>query len=88
MKLGTRKTKKWVNLVSKYGTIGLEMGICVFLGVIIGAYLDKFLHTSPWMTLLFTLFGLIAGFKSLYKLARELMQKEAEEAKRAGKDKS
>ena len=68
--------KKWVDLVSRYGTIGLEMGICVFLGVLFGAYLDKFFHTKPWLTILFTLFGLVAGFKSLFKLARELMQQE------------
>ena len=68
--------KKWVDLVSRYGTIGLEMGICVFLGVLFGAYLDKFFHTEPWLTILFTLFGLVAGFKSLFKLARELMQQE------------
>lgn len=82
MKLGTPKTRKWVNLVSKYGTIGLEMGICVFLGVVFGAYLDKIFHTAPWLTVIFTLFGLVAGFKSLYKLAHELMQREEEEAKR------
>ncbi len=82
MKLGTPKTKKWVDLVSKYGTIGLEMGICVFLGVVFGAYLDKIFHTQPWLTLIFTLFGIVAGFKSLYKLAHDLMKREAEEAKR------
>lgn len=76
MNLKTPKAKKWVDLVSRYGTIGLEMGICVFLGVLSGAYLDKFFHTEPWLTILFTLFGLVAGFKSLFKLARELMQEE------------
>ncbi len=81
MRFGSPKTKKWIDLVSKYGTIGLEMGICVFLGVVIGAYLDKFLHTEPWLTILFTLFGIIAGFKSLYKLAHDLMKREAEEAR-------
>jgi len=70
------KAKKWVRLVSKYGTIGLEMGLCVAIGVIMGAYLDKFLHTGPWLTLVFTLFGFIAGFKSLYSLTRDLIKEE------------
>jgi len=70
------KGKKWVALVSKYGTIGLEMGLCVAIGVIMGAYLDKFLHTGPWLTLAFTLFGFVAGFKSLFKLAKDLIKEE------------
>ena len=70
------KVKKWAELVSKYGTIGLEMGLCVAIGVIMGAYLDKFFHTGPWLTLAFTLFGFIAGFKSLFKLAKDLIREE------------
>jgi len=80
MKFGTSKTRKWVDLVSKYGTIGLEMGICVFLRVVFGAYLDKIFHTEPWLTIIFTLFGIVAGFKSLFKLAHDLMREEAKKA--------
>jgi ATP synthase protein I len=80
VRLKVPKTKSWVDLVSKYGTIGLEMGICVFLGVVFGAYLDKYLHTEPWLTIVFTLFGIIAGFKSLFKLARNLMREESKKA--------
>ncbi len=76
MKFVSSKTKKWVDLVSKYGTIGLEMGICVFLGIVFGAYLDKFLDTTPWLTIVFTIFGMVAGFRSLFRLARELMDEE------------
>jgi len=78
MKLRSPKTKKWVNLLSQYGTIGLEMGISVFIGVILGAYLDKIFHTEPWLTILFTVFGIVAGFKSLFKLAHDLMRQEEE----------
>jgi len=86
MDLKMPKPKKWVNLVSRYGTIGLEMGICVFLGVVFGAYLDKFFHTEPWLTILCTLFGLVAGFKSLIKLARSLMKQEEKRTDDGGKN--
>jgi ATP synthase protein I len=82
------KVKKWVDLISKYGTIGLEMGLCVAIGVIFGAYLDKFLHTSPWLTLVFTIFGFIAGFKSLFKLARDLIKDEEEKNRDGGAGKT
>ena len=64
------------------------MGLCVAIGVIMGAYLDKFLHTGPWLTLVFTLFGFVAGFKSLFKLARDLIKDEEEKNRDGGAGKT
>ena len=51
-----------------YGTLGLEMGISLAVGLAIGYYLDRYLKTSPVLTILFMLFGLAAGMKRLYSL--------------------
>ncbi|MBI4509235.1 MAG: AtpZ/AtpI family protein [Deltaproteobacteria bacterium] len=54
-------------------SVGLEMGIAVALGWAVGSWLDSKLHTTPWLMLLFLLFGVVAGFKGLYAAAREAM---------------
>jgi F0F1-type ATP synthase assembly protein I len=76
MKLKLTGSGTWFQLAMKYGTVGLEMGICTFLGILIGSYLDRHFHTTPWMTLLFTFFGLVAAFKSLFTLARRVIREE------------
>ncbi len=78
MKLKIPGSRKWFKQVTRYGTIGLEMGVCVFLGILIGTTLDRHFHTNPWLTILFTLFGLVAGFKNLFILARKLVEEQQE----------
>lgn len=45
------KYKKAFEQISRYGTVGLELGISVAIGITIGFYLDKWLNTSPWLTI-------------------------------------
>lgn len=65
---------KWSLLrqVSKYSAIGLEMALSVVIGLAIGWWLDRLFGTKPWLSLIFLLFGLIAGFRSLYRLLRDI----------------
>ncbi|MEK7273716.1 MAG: AtpZ/AtpI family protein, partial [Candidatus Desantisbacteria bacterium] len=34
-------------------SVGIVLVVCIFLGLIIGYYLDKWLHTAPCLTLSF-----------------------------------
>lgn len=65
----------------RFSTVGLELGLSVLIGLVIGQWLDKRLGTDPWMLLLFLLFGMVAGFRSLYRLLRDLNAPEDEERK-------
>ncbi len=56
----------------RYSSIGLEMGLCVAIGVTIGYYLDRYFNTSPWLTLIFLILGSVAGFRSLFSLLKDL----------------
>ena len=58
----------------RFSTIGLEMGLAVVLGLYFGQYLDKWLGTEPWMLLLFLIFGVVAAFRNLYRLLREVQE--------------
>ena len=56
----------------RFSSVGLEMGFSVVLGLVIGQWLDKKLGTAPWLLLLFLIFGMVAGFRSVFRLAREM----------------
>lgn len=66
--------KELFRLVSKFSTIGLEMGFSVVIGLLIGIYLDRYLKTEPWMTIVFLLFGVAAAFRVIIRVAKESRQ--------------
>lgn len=63
-----------------YSSLGLEMGLCVAIGIGMGYFLDKFFHTSPYLTIIFMIFGVIAAMKTIYQLMKKI-EKENERNK-------
>ena len=63
-----------------YSSLGLEMGLCVAIGIGIGYFLDRYFHTAPYLTIIFMIFGIIAAMKTIYKLMKKL-EKENERNK-------
>jgi len=61
-----------------------------FIGLFIGYYLDKWLGTSPWMTLIWLGIGIASGFRNIFILTRrtirEMEQGEAQDQKDDGQD--
>jgi ATP synthase protein I len=53
--------------MARLSTIGVAMVAATAIGLAIGYGLDRLLSTSPWLTLLFTLFGIAAGFLNLFR---------------------
>ena len=41
------------------------MALAIFIGLAIGVYLDRIWDTSPWLTLIFLVLGIAAGFKNI-----------------------
>ncbi len=68
--------KELFRLVSKFSTIGLEMGFSVVIGLLIGIYLDRYFKTEPWMTIVFLLFGVAAAFRVIIRVAKESRQED------------
>jgi F0F1-type ATP synthase assembly protein I len=56
--------------VGSYGTVGLEFGLSVLFGLACGDWLDRHLHTAPWLTLTGTAFGLAAGARAVWRVLR------------------
>ncbi len=56
----------------RFSTVGLELGFAVIIGLVVGQYLDKWLGTEPWLLLLFLIFGMAAGFRSVFRLLKDM----------------
>lgn len=48
-------------------SVGIELGLSVGIGLLIGYYMDRWLGTEPWLMLLWLVFGLIAGFRGVFR---------------------
>ena len=55
--------------LGRYSALGLEMAASVVIGLAVGYYLDKWLGTGPWMTVIWIAIGFAAGVRSLYRAA-------------------
>ena len=64
MKEDTRQALKLVGLAS---TLGLTIVIATFIGLALGLWLDRVFNTSPWLTVIFLILGIIAGFRNFYR---------------------
>src|SRR5450755_828742 len=61
-----RTSKRAYNALSA-SSVGLELGIAVIVGVLGGMWLDSHFGTTPWLMLLFLVFGLVAGFRNVLR---------------------
>ena len=62
--------KEVVRSLIGYSSLGLEMGLSVAIGIGIGYFLDSYFKTSPYLTIIFMLFGVVAAFKTIFTLLR------------------
>jgi len=77
-----RRTKGFYTTLSAT-SIGLEFGIAVILGLLVGRWLDTEAGTEPWLTVLFLCFGFAAGVLGVVR-AMKRADKAAEEESRDG----
>ncbi|MCK5423240.1 MAG: AtpZ/AtpI family protein [Deltaproteobacteria bacterium] len=51
--------------------MGIQIGFTIGIGIISGIYLDRWLNTGPWLTILGLLIGVVSGFARLYQIGKE-----------------
>ena len=62
------------------------MVAATFIGLAMGHYLDKWLGTGPWLTLIFLLLGIVSGFRNIFILtSRELRRQQENDESEADK---
>ncbi|MDQ3366930.1 MAG: AtpZ/AtpI family protein [Myxococcota bacterium] len=59
-------------------SVGLELGLAVIIGLVIGIYMDRAFGTTPWLMLVWLVFGFVAGFRGVLRA----VQREDREAAR------
>lgn len=64
--------RKQLKVASRVGAVGLEMALSVVLGYFAGRWCDGRFDTEPYLMYLGVLAGIIAGFRSLYRVARSI----------------
>ncbi len=52
-------------------SVGINLVVSTFVGLAIGYGLDKLFGTSPYLTVIFLILGIIAGFMELVRVARK-----------------
>ena len=63
-------------------TVGMNIVIATFIGLAMGWFLDNKLFggkTAPWLTLAFLLFGIIAGFRNVFRITKEFSDNNPDE---------
>jgi ATP synthase protein I len=59
--------------------VGISLVASTLIGLFMGYYLDRWLGTGPWLTLLFLGFGIVAGFRNIFILTRRELRRQQEE---------
>jgi len=70
-----RETRRVYKELAYFSSLGISVALAIFIGLGIGVWLDRKLDTSPWLTLIFLAFGIVAGFRNIalvIKRARKL----------------
>ena len=65
----------------------IELVAGLGIGFGIGYGLDSLLGTRPWLMVVFTLLGFVAGVKTMIRSAQEVQRKQIEAAEAAGEKK-
>jgi ATP synthase protein I len=61
-------------------SVGLELGISVLIGLLIGMWMDRELGTDPWLMLAWLAVGFTAGFRGVLRAVRREDRAAAAEA--------
>ncbi len=60
-----RETVRSLKDLAYFSSIGLSVALSIFIGLGLGIFLDRQFGTHPWMTLIFMVLGILAGYKNL-----------------------
>lgn len=67
-----RKEREQWREALELSTLGLMFPIAIGLGFLWGWWMDRIFGTWPWMTALFSGFGIIAAFVNLFRMTSGL----------------
>jgi len=69
-----RQARTWADL----SIIGIQFPVAIAIGFFWGRWLDRTLGTWPYLTAVFSLFGIVAGFINLFRITAKAARDEQE----------
>ena len=58
-----KEAKQWYEAA----TLGFVFPVAIIVGFALGFWLDRVFHTKPWLTIIFGICGIAAGFVQLFR---------------------
>jgi len=74
-----RQAGSWLDL----SIVGIQFPVAIAIGFFWGRWMDRHLGTWPWLTAIFTFFGIVAGFVNLFRITAKAGRDEAERARQS-----
>lgn len=59
---------------ARLASVGIELSVSTVVGLLAGRWLDRWLETEPYLSLVGLLIGVVAGFRSLIRTVRKAQQ--------------
>ncbi len=66
--------KSLLKTLGMVSTMGISFAVSIVIGGFIGLKLDEWLGTNHWFFFIFLFFGIVAGFRNMFILARKEMK--------------
>jgi ATP synthase protein I len=63
--------KPLLKQIIEASSVGIHLVISTFVGLAIGYGLDRLFGTSPYLTFIFLIIGIISGFRELVRIAKK-----------------
>ena len=76
-KKNLRQAGNWLNA----SIVGIQFPVAMAIGYFWGKWMDGVFGTEPWLTIIFSILGIIAGFVNLFRITLATGLKEEQLAK-------
>lgn len=76
---GTPGSMRGMRTMSLAFSVGISLIAPIIIGALGGNWLDKQLNTTPWLTLILLLLGVVAGFVQMIRILQRIEREEGQQ---------
>ncbi len=80
------ETKQSVRDLAYYSSLGLSIGLAIFIGLFGGILLDRHFGTHPILMFVGLALGIVAGFRNIFHAMARVNRNEAKQKKKDGNE--
>jgi ATP synthase protein I len=81
-----RRSLRGASTLLNVSIVGIQFPIAMLLGFFWGRWMDRMFGSWPWLTLVFSLLGIVAGFVNLFRITAAAAREEERQAREASDD--